>query len=198
MLAPFAVWEPSPNFNAGRKGRQPQFIVIHITDGGPHFDRCVKRFCDPNTKLSPHFVVGRAGELSQLVDTNNRAWHCSGWNTDSIGIEHVARTPGELKNWGTLSLETRMSLLNSGEDPGLLSALEDPGMLLTDVQLSTSAHLVAWLCKQHGWAISRERIRGHCENPASSHRDCGRDVADGGIWPWSDYIDLVIQEAANV
>lgn len=189
MLCPLAHWQPSPNFD--RRAGRPEFIVIHITDGGPSFSRCVTRFRDDETRMSPHFVVGREGEIAQLVDTNDRAWHCAGWNTQSVGIEHVARTPGELKKWRTLGEETRLALV---DDPAKAGAASDPGMPVTDAQLAASARLTAWLCKQHGWPVDRYRIRAHYENPRSSHADCGLDIGNGGIWPWDLFFELVRAE----
>jgi len=163
-----AVWSPSPNYSRGR--REPiSLIVIHITDGQPRIDRCVERFQQPKTQASPHFVVGRAGEVVQLVALGDRAWHDSGRNSISVGIEHPARTPGEL-----------------GPD--------DAGLPLTEEQLAASAALVAHLLGRLNLDIAA--VVPHCSNPASSHRDCGRDVADGGIWPWDRYRQM-IEECKN-
>lgn len=191
MLYPPAIWRPSPNFD--RRSAKPDFVVIHITDGGPSFNRCVERFQDDETRMSPHFVAGRAGELAQLVDTADRAWHCSGWNTQSVGIEFVARTPNEFKKWPRLSETTRRALV--ADDSGdAWNSPTDPGMPVTEAQLVTGAALVAWLCRQYAWPADRHRIRPHCENPRSSHADCGRDVADGGIWPWAKFLEMVRSE----
>ena len=154
-----ASWAPSPNYSRGR--REPvRLIVIHITDGQPRTDRCVARFQQAKTKAAPHFVVGQAGDVVQLVNTSDRAWHDSGRNGASVGIEHVARTPGEL-----------------GPD--------DAGLPLTEAQIEASAELVSWLLGQLKLDITA--VVPHCSNPESSHRDCGLDVEEGGIWPWKRY-----------
>lgn len=156
---PGAMWAPSPNFTRGR--RSPvTLVVIHITDGQPRVERCVERFQRPTTKKAPHFVVGRRGEVYQLVSIEDTAWHDAGRNAESVGIEHVARTPGEL-------------------------APDDSGLALTEEQLDASALLVGWLLKRLKLDVAS--VVPHCSNPGSSHADCGRDVADGGIWPWPDY-----------
>ena len=162
---PGALWAPSPNFSRGR--REPvRLIVIHITDGQPRTDRCVTRFQQAKTKAAPHFVVGRAGEVVQLVQLEHTAWHDSGRNGESVGIEHVARTPGEL-----------------GPD--------DAGLALTEEQLAASAVLVSWLLGHLG--LELDAVVPHCSNPESSHRDCGLDVAEGGIWPWATYRARLLQ-----
>jgi N-acetyl-anhydromuramyl-L-alanine amidase AmpD len=148
-------------------------IVIHITDGQPRTDRCVSRFQQAKTQASPHFVVGRAGEVVQLVKIEDRAWHDSGRNGVSVGIEHVARTPGEL-----------------GPD--------DAGLPLTEEQLAASAALVAWLLGHLGLGL--DAVVGHYTNSETSHHDCGLgdDATTGGgrrgIWPWERYRRMIEQE----
>lgn len=189
MRYPQAEWRPSPNFD--RRQVKPSFLVVHITDGGPSFDKCVERFTRRETRLAPHFVVGRDGEVTQVVDTADRAWHCSGWNTESVGIEHVARTPNEFKNWQTLSERARKSLVAEGT---AYDGERDPGLPLTQAQLLASSQLAAWLCRMYGWPVDRFRLRGHYENPRTTHADCGLDVTDVGIWPWTKYLEMVKAE----
>lgn len=160
---PTAAWAPSPNYSRGRR-EAVSLIVIHITDGQQRTDRCVERFQQAKTQASPHFVVGRDGEVVQLVALGDRAWHDSDRNGVSVGIEHVARTPREL-----------------GEG--------DAGLPLTDAQLASSAALVAHLLGR--LELDLDAVVPHCSNPKSNHRDCGRDVADGGIWPWDKYRQMI-------
>lgn len=179
MRYPVAEWKPSPN-HSSRGNATVDLICIHQTDGGPSFEHAASHLCKPEAQVSAHFVIGRCGEVAQLVDTDYAAWHDSGRNKRSIGIEHVARTPGELNcKWDGLSKATKQALGAKSSD-----AL-DPGLLLTEEQLDASAALVAWLLKQLDLSI--DSVVPHCSNPSSTHRDCGRDVADGGIWDWSDY-----------
>lgn len=168
MRCPFAIWQPSPNFNTGRGGVVVDRVVIHQTDGQPRLDRAVEhlRNAEPSSghRVSAHFLVGQAGEVFQLVDTADTAWHCSGWNKRSVGIEHIARTPGELSK-------------------------ADPGLPLTAAQLEASARLVAWLLKELG--LELDAVVPHCSSPTTTHKDCGRADVDGGIWPWADYLRLI-------
>ena len=171
---PLATWTPSPNFNRGRGGVALTHIVIHHTDGQPRLDRAVEHLCNPRPSGSPvsaHFVIGQAGEVVQLVDTDDTAWHCSGWNKRSVGIEHVARTPGEL-----------------GKD--------DPGLPLTAAQLAASARLVGWLLQTLG--LELDAVVPHCSSPVTTHKDCGRADSDGGIWPWAKYLEMVGVELSRV
>ena len=80
----------------------PKYLVIHYT-AGPSAVRAVKTLTNPKRKASAHLVIGREGEITQLVDFNRCAWHAgkskwkglSGLNKHSIGIE--LSNPGKLK-----------------------------------------------------------------------------------------------------
>ena len=181
---PGAVWSPSPN-HSSRRGAVVDKIVIHITDGSPNLRNCVERFQRAETRACPHCVVGRGGEVVQLVELSRAAWHSSGWNAGSIGIEHIARTPGELKQWAKLSRETRRKLV---EDVSDADAETDPGLAVTEAQIAASAALVRWLCERLGLPMDRRHVVGHYESPTTTHEDCGLGIEDGGIWPWDGYL----------
>ncbi len=185
----------SPNYSPNRT-EFIQFIVCHFTDGQPNLDKSVKRFCDPKTKASAHFVIGQDGTVVQLVDILDRAWHCQGWNDISIGIEHICRSPNELnRDWRYLSEQQRRALLPEATPIDLSSDL-DPGFPPTQPQLLASARLVAGLLKRLALPVSRETVRGHYECPNTTHADCGLGTDNGGIWPWSEYMEM-IQDATK-
>jgi uncharacterized protein YycO len=75
-------------------------VVIHITDGGSNINGTIGWFQNPVNadgtprRVSAHYVVGRDGEVVQMVEHANVAWHASSANGDSIGIEHCANTRG--------------------------------------------------------------------------------------------------------
>ena len=79
----------------------PRFLVIHFTANGS-VSGTVKWFQKQGSEASAHIIIGRDGELVQMVPFNIRAWHAgrSHWrgltdlNSHSIGIELV--------NWGKL------------------------------------------------------------------------------------------------
>lgn len=80
---------PSPNFAAG-VGRTIDTIVLHNTAGT--LAPSLQRLQDPNAQVSAHYAVDRGGEVYQLVDEKNVAWHAGNRdvNARSIGIEIVA------------------------------------------------------------------------------------------------------------
>lgn len=88
---------PSPN-KYGRSGQNVKCIVLHHTGPGS-FNGIVNWLCDKRAQASAHYVVGRNGELKQLVALSNASWNAGkskwsfkdgdvvGLNKCSIGIE---------------------------------------------------------------------------------------------------------------
>lgn len=85
----------SPNYDS-RDGQEIDMLVLHYT-GMPSAQDALNRLCDPEAKVSAHYVVDEDGSTYQLVDESMRAWHAgvSYWrghtniNQRSIGIEIV-------------------------------------------------------------------------------------------------------------
>jgi N-acetylmuramoyl-L-alanine amidase len=86
---PVVISSPSPNF-ASRQGQMIQKLVLHNTDGP--LAPSLARLKDPQQQVSAHYVVDRNGDIYQLVDDSNTAWHSGNKsvNQQSIGIEVVA------------------------------------------------------------------------------------------------------------
>lgn len=112
----------SPNFKPIKK--QNELIVIHYTAG---IDS-LPWLTNPESQASAHFLIGREGKVTQLVDTDHIAWHAgvSEWmgrkscNNFSVGIE----------------LENRGKMINGGFEEFYerqLAAMEELiGLLLKD------------------------------------------------------------------
>lgn len=91
----------------------PEVIVLHDTAGRLDGVSSVNWLCDKAAKASAHFVLGGAGEVTQLAPTNVATWHAgssryggrSNVNGFSVGIEIVnpgilqAAGPGKAKAW---------------------------------------------------------------------------------------------------
>lgn len=86
----------SPNFEPRKGCLAPDLVVLHYTgmrDGAS----ALARLCDPQSKVSAHYVIEEDGTVYSLVEENLRAWHAgkSYWrglvdiNSHSIGIEIV-------------------------------------------------------------------------------------------------------------
>jgi len=90
----WVAWDPSPNFSA-RDGQPIDTIVLHATGGGS-VRGALQRFKNRKSEASAHYVVLRNGNVLQLVELGNAAWHTSTKSTNipnmnqrSIGIEIV-------------------------------------------------------------------------------------------------------------
>jgi N-acetylmuramoyl-L-alanine amidase len=72
----------------------PKYLIMHYT-AGRSFESSVSWLTNPLSRASAHLVIGRNGEIQQLVPFNVKAWHAgrsewnniSGLNAHSIGIE---------------------------------------------------------------------------------------------------------------
>ena len=82
----------SPNWD--ERALPVTMAVIHYTE----MDSCdasLGRLCDPEAKVSAHYLISEEGEVIRLVDESKRAWHAgaSYWrglrdvNSASVGIE---------------------------------------------------------------------------------------------------------------
>ncbi|GGZ28671.1 N-acetylmuramoyl-L-alanine amidase [Asticcacaulis endophyticus] len=85
---------PSPNFN--ERTAPVDMIVLHYT-GMETAGAALDRLCDPQAKVSAHYVIDEDGTVYRLVAEARRAWHAgvSFWKSEtdingaSIGIEIV-------------------------------------------------------------------------------------------------------------
>ena len=66
------TYQESPN----RSDRRDEIrgIVFHHTGPG-NFNGIVSWLCNPEAKVSAHYVLGTKAELTQLVNTKRNAWH---------------------------------------------------------------------------------------------------------------------------
>ena len=102
----------SPNTSGEFLQGQPDTLVIHFT-GGSSASSSVDYMLNPESKVSAHLVIGRNGELTQLLPFNAIAWHAGQssfagreqFNNYSIGIELDNAGPldkdanGEFVSW---------------------------------------------------------------------------------------------------
>jgi len=87
----------SPNYDRKKRAfNSVQIIVFHYT--GMQSEReSIKRLCNPNSKVSSHYLINQRGKIFSLIQNRYVAWHAgkSCWgkhknlNKNSIGIELV-------------------------------------------------------------------------------------------------------------
>jgi N-acetylmuramoyl-L-alanine amidase len=142
---------PSPNFDQ-RRG-PPDMVVVHYT-GMRTGSEALERLCDPQAKVSAHYLIEEDGRVYQLVPEERRAWHAgvSFWkgerdvNAVSIGIELV--NPGHELGYGDFPEMQVEALI------GLLDAIRGR------------------------WTIPNGRILGHSDVAP------GRKIDPGEKFPW--------------
>jgi N-acetylmuramoyl-L-alanine amidase len=87
---------PTANFDERPNGQAIDMLVLHYT-GMRTMDEALARLCDPQAKVSAHYLIAETGDIHRLVGEERRAWHAgvSSWrgqsniNARSIGIELV-------------------------------------------------------------------------------------------------------------
>ncbi|MEL6991066.1 MAG: N-acetylmuramoyl-L-alanine amidase [Pseudomonadota bacterium] len=138
------IWVPSPNFAPRRGGAQPGLIVLHYT-AMQTCDVALARLCDPAAEVSAHYLISETGEIFQLVDEAQRAWHAGQgrWheiddvNSHSIGIE----------------------LANTGNAP------------FPEPQMSALEDLITAIMQRHG--VAPEGVIGHSDMAPGRKSDPG-------------------------
>ncbi|TMC31713.1 MAG: N-acetylmuramoyl-L-alanine amidase, partial [Chloroflexi bacterium] len=76
---------PESNYTVGREGERVELIVDHWTV--VMFEGAIRRFKDPSSILSAHYVIGQDGRIAQLVSEDDTAYHAGRYdvNLRSIG-----------------------------------------------------------------------------------------------------------------
>tara|TARA_Y100000034_G_scaffold130503_1_gene189144 strand:- start:4004 stop:5209 length:1206 start_codon:yes stop_codon:yes gene_type:complete len=152
-------WLPAPSTNYTKKDRTKEdvnFIVIHAVEGRTGFN-----LLEADGRASAHYLVQTNGDVVQIVDEKDKAWHAgnSRMNTQSIGIEHSG-----------------YSYVRGGGSAG--------GMW-GDTLLRASAKLTASIAKRWDIPIDRKHIIGHVSVAGQTHTD------PGPYWPWDRYLWMV-------
>ncbi len=111
-----------------------KYLVVHYTAGGS-LESTIQWFKNPNAKASAHIVIGRDGEIVQMVPFNQRAWHAgrSSWNgiqglnEHSIGIEldnggRLKGGPGLWTTWFDMLIDDHEVLIATHRNELLQSA----------------------------------------------------------------------------
>ena len=181
----------TPNKYNGRNGWKPDMIVCHITEGS--YEGSISWLCNPASKASAHFVVGRDGRITQLVELTDTAW-CNGTSTDPNSSVYYGKSSLEAvrerktnANYYTISIEHEGYYSQTGGN-------------LTSAQLTATIDLIKYIRSEvkriYGIDIpaDREHIVGHYQINPVTKPNC-----PGEKFPF-DYIivELNRKEAANL
>ena len=141
----------SPNFD--ERALPISMAVIHYTEMETA-DAAIERLCDPEAKVSAHYLISRDGVVTRLVPEAKRAWHAgvSYWrgirdvNSASVGIE--LDHPGHKYGYGPFP----------------------------DVQFEALVPLLARIVKEYD--IPRANVVGHSDVAPQ------RKIDPGELFPW--------------
>jgi N-acetyl-anhydromuramyl-L-alanine amidase AmpD len=192
-LAPFSRWIPADEANYGRNPdcRDIKYIVIHAMAGS--MDGTIDHFANPNPgKASAHYLVDRDGEIVQMVEESDVAFHAANYDVDCRGHEEDGcsgkRSTG--KPWYTGPCNCT-SIGIELEDRG---GFKDDSNWVTSDMYRETAKLVRNLCEKYNISkrfVGRSRgtsgILGH-QHVAS--RTKGKSDP-GKYFNWSYFMSLV-------
>ncbi len=152
--------------NRGAPLSEKTFIIMHYTNGA-NVQSIVNWFMNPASQVSAHIIIGRDGEVVQMIPFDRVGWHAgiSSWggynklNAYSVGIE--------LDNAGMLQRSGDQWVSSFGkvypDSEVLVSAHKTYPKVIygwhkfTGVQLGTAAEVVAELIRTYGF----KDILGH-------------------------------------
>jgi N-acetylmuramoyl-L-alanine amidase len=142
---------PSPNFDARTK--VPDMIVLHYT-GMQTGEAALARLCDPEAKVSSHYLVEEDGRVFRLVAEERRAWHAgvSFWKGEE-GVNHAS-----------IGIE----IVNPGHEFGYRA--------FPEAQIAAVIALLADIRTR--WEIEDSRIIGHSDVAPARKQDPGE------LFPW--------------
>lgn len=155
----------SPNVNDRPVGTRIDMVILHYT-GMKTGKAALDRLCDPDAKVSAHYLIDEDGTTYRMVADDRRAWHAgfSHWsgavdiNDRSIGIE----------------------IVNPGHEFGYRA--------FPEAQMTAVEELLAQVIARH--RIPAARVIGHSDIAPNRKQDPGelfdwKRLADKGlsIWP---------------
>jgi N-acetylmuramoyl-L-alanine amidase len=143
----------SPNHNARPKGTIVNCIVIHA-DASPKLSSSLSWILSRESKVSYHYLVGRAGHIYECVQPSRRAWHA--------GVSEFGGVP-DVNDFSI----------------GVCFSNDQRGEPFSDRALEHGAKLCASLMLRHP-GITIDRITTH----AVVARPKGRKLDPGSLFPF--------------
>jgi N-acetyl-anhydromuramyl-L-alanine amidase AmpD len=141
-------------------GLDVRFIVIH--DSEVSYERTIQIFQNSLNYVSAHYVLRSSdGQVTQMVQTKNVAWHAGNWNFNmhAIGYEHEG-VAIQGTSW------------------------------YTDKMYETSARLTRYLAERYHIPLDRAHIIGHDDVPGpNTFFVAGMHWDPGPFWDWARYME---------
>lgn len=164
------IEKPSPNFSQRPPGFDIDILLLHYT-GMETAEAAIERLCDPESKVSSHYVIDEDGTTYCLVPEDATAWHAGvscwegkiGMNQRSVGIE----------------------LVNPGHEFGYRA--------FPDAQMAALEELALGILERH--PIPKRQVLGHSDVSPMRKEDPGelfdwRGLAGKGIGLWPTQTDV--------
>lgn len=167
----------TPN-QSSRGGYKPCLIVWHIADGT--FNGTVSWERNPQSQTSSHFVLGKNGEIAQLVPLTEAAWTQGKVNNPTHPLVKMRKNVNP--NLYCISIECE-------------GFWKDTKGKLTDKQLKAAEYLTSYIVEEvdriYGVEIpvDREHMIGHCEINSVTRSHC-----PGELFPFEELISMVNNE----
>jgi N-acetylmuramoyl-L-alanine amidase len=110
-----SIWKPSASF-----GRPIRYIILHGT-GMASEQAALERLCSIDHPVSSHYFIGANGNLYQLVEDKEIAWHAgiSEWGKDkslnftSLGVELFNPSAGNKSPYTEAQYQALIKLLEN-------------------------------------------------------------------------------------
>ena len=166
---------------SSRNGYKPMFICWHIADGT--YNGTITWERNSSSQVSSHFVLGKNGEVAQLVPLDKAAWTQGGIRNPTH--PYVKSHPSVNPNQYCVSIECE-------------GFWKDTKGKLTDAQFNSAVeltkHIVSEVKKLYNVdiPIDREHIIGHCEINTVTRSHC-----PGELFPFDELIALARGEDAE-
>lgn len=165
-----ALWNPAPSCNySSRAGTSVSAITIHTIQGS--YAGAISWSLSCASSVSYHYVIRSSdGQVTQMVDEANKAWHVGSENPYTIGYEHEGYVTDP--SWYTTAMYTSSADLSRdicGSGYGI-------NPLRTYYGSSSSTTETLGGCT---------KIKGHQHYPFQTHTD------PGIYWNWPYYYNLI-------
>ena len=164
------IERPSPNFSQRPPGFDIDILLLHYT-GMETAESGIERLCDPESKVSSHYVIDEDGTTYCLVPEDATAWHAGvscwegkiGMNQRSVGIE----------------------LVNPGHEHGYRD--------FPEAQMNALEELALGILDRH--PIPKRQVLGHSDVSPMRKEDPGelfdwRGLAEKGIGLWPTQTEM--------
>ncbi|NTW31301.1 MAG: PKD domain-containing protein [Bacteroidetes bacterium] len=177
------TWQSSPNHYTGWNGHTISAIAIHTAQGS--YTGTISWFKNTSSSASTHYVVASnsayAGQVTQMVNETNAAWHVGSQNYYAIGYEHEGYV-NDVSWYTTTMYQTSANLTKDVCHDHSINPYQTfyKDTLDDGTALDSGVHNL-------GAEGSCTKVKGHQQFPGATHTDPGPN------WHWNYYYKLINQ-----